>query len=95
MGSALDRLLPKWLFISSFGDDAIFLKSREEATGPIEPGKVKWGAFTGWPAVCYHPNLDKVRISVINVQYMNGEKVGPIVVKGLPGTQGMVKEKIY
>jgi len=59
-----------------------------EATGPIKPNEMIWGAFNGWPKAIYHSNAVSVQINAIKVEFMNGDKTDYIKVNGLLSMKG-------
>jgi hypothetical protein len=67
--------------------------TRLQATGPIAPGGRSWGGVEGWPAAFYHPNASSLRMITVSVEYTDGTKVGPIDVRGLPGSSGEIEAK--
>ncbi|MEQ3724983.1 hypothetical protein [Alcanivorax sp.] len=64
-------------------------------TGPLAPGKINWGGLGGWPTAFYHPNAESLVITDISVEFMNGEKLSVGGVKSIPGTAGIISQKLY
>lgn len=87
-------------YINRVGDvvnDEISSKSisKLESTGPYEPSKISWGAFGGWNNTFYHANADRIQVVFIDVEFMNGDKLDNINVRGIEGGLGFVTDKKY
>lgn len=87
-------------FINAVGDIVTSSISNKKeallsATGPYKPGKNVWGGFSNWPDAFYHANAKTVRIKAVEVEYMDGEKVGPVDANGVLGATGIVDNKVY
>ncbi|WP_426369976.1 hypothetical protein [Pseudocolwellia sp. HL-MZ7] len=64
-----------------------------QATGPFKPNEVIWGGYNGWSNVFYHTNASQVEIVSLSVEFMNGDELKDINIRGIQGGIGIISQK--